>query len=198
MSMDTGNMVTTEIPLTEPSCDILKPAFPADGSSVEELPTSLACLASKAAFAYVIPQLRDAFENIRQPGYSVLETLSSNIRELQEAFAQALYSELSQRDVNFSIKLSLRLDKNAKLALVGEHPDSGAIVAMLQEKPDFSDTFVEIAAQSAAMRDLRNLSTLISASGAENSYRALAALPGENTYQVSLKGEMNHFYFTHS
>ena len=198
MSMDTGNMATAEIPLAKPSCDIMKPAFPADGSSEEELPASQACLASKATFAYVIPQLQDAFENIRQPGYNVLEALSSNIRELQDIFAQALYSELSQLDVDFSIKFSLRLDKNAKLALVGEHPDSGAIAALLREKPDFSNTFVEIAAQSAAMRDLRNLSTLISASGAENSYRALTALPGENTYQMSLKGEMNHFYFTHS
>jgi len=198
MSMDTGNMATAEIPLAEHPCSTTKPAFAADGSREGELATSLACLASKAAFACVIPQLRDAFEGIRQPGYSVLETLSSNIRELQDAFAQALYCELSQLGVDFSIKLSLRLDENTKLTLVGEHPDSDAIAAMLREKTDFSMAFVEIAAQSAAVRDLHNLSTLISASGAKNSYSALTALPGENTYQVSLKGEMNHFYFTRS
>ena len=198
MNMDTGTTATAEIPLAEQPCSTMKPAFAAGGSREGEQTISLASLASKTAFASVILKLRDAFEDIRQPGYSVLETLSSNIRELQEAFAQALYCELSRLGVDFSIKLSLRLDENTKLKLVGEHPDSEAISAMLRVTPDLSMAFVEIAAQSAAVRDLHNLSTLISASGAKNSYSALTALPGENTYQVSLKGEMNHFYFTRS
>ena len=93
-------------------------------------------------------------------------------------------------------ELTLRLDEQAILTVAGEHPDCEVISALLSRHPEFSAAFTEIAAQSAALRDLRSLRTMVLYASSAHSYSVLASGPGETVYQVSLKGDMNHFYFT--
>jgi hypothetical protein len=95
-----------------------------------------------------------------------------------------------------SSKLALRLNDDIRLVVAGEHPDAQAINELLSNDKELVEGFVEIAAQSAALRDLRSLRTLTLYDHASDAYPALAAGPGECIYQLSLKGEMNHFYFT--
>lgn len=197
MSIFTSNRERAEIP---PADLVSAPTAEAPLSAPEnkgEL-SPLAKLANEAAFSFILPKLQAVFESIHQPGYSLLDTLYANTCDLQDAFTQALYAELSALDADFSCKITLRLDASSRLALVGRHPNSEEITAMLRDKEELSLAFAEIAAQSAALRDLRSLSALMAGGGAAQSYKELSSRPGENTYQISLKGEMNHFYFTRS
>ena len=196
MRIYTDNSMKAEFPLAElPPVDTgLVPAVA--GKDGMKGVSPLARLTSEAAFSFILPKLQAVFESIHQPGYSILDILSGNITDLQDAFTQALYAELSSLDVDFSVKITLRLDASSRLALVGEHPNGESIRALLHDDPELSLAFTEIAAQSAALRDLRSLSVLMAGGGAARSYKELSARPGENSYQISLKGDMNHFYFT--
>lgn len=195
MSMYTNNDPPVENPLAglPPAVACESVAAPDAEGGKESSP--LARLITETAFSFVLPKLQAVFENIHQPGYSILNTLSRNINELQDAFTMTLYAKLSDLDIDFSSKLTLRLDNEGELRLVGNHPDGERITAMLSANGELSRAFAEIAAQSCALRDLRSLAVLMGGECAARSYRSLADMPGENTYQISLKGDMNHFYF---
>lgn len=126
----------------------------------------------------------------------IIETLAANISLLQDNFMDTFYARLQELGVNVSCKLTLRLDRSARLVLAGEHPDQDAINALLAEQDELADAFAEIAAQSAMLRDLRSLHTLAMYARAADSYVAMTAGAGDCLYQLSMKGEMNHFYFT--
>ena len=156
-----------------------------------------------AAISLIMPRLRAAMDMLEGPrghangfGGGVLEMLSDNIALLQENFMRTLYIKLQRLGVDISSKLTLRLNDEVRLVLAGKHPDERLIRDMLSSDNALVETFVEIATQSAALRDLRNLCALTLCDHASNAYSALAAGPGECIYQISLKGEMNHFYFT--
>lgn len=149
-----------------------------------------------AGFTKVAPALQSVREQIYRPETRILDTLTENINRLQDAFMDGLYAELKQEGVNTAIKLTLRLDAEAELILFGEHPHKERIIRLIDKTPGFASAFREIAAQSAALRDLRNICALTQHEETENRYAALAQRPGENIYQLSLKGDMSHFYFT--
>jgi len=156
-----------------------------------------------AAISSIMPRLQAAMNLLERPrGYAddpggrVLEMLSGNITLLQESFMHTLYTKLQRLGVDTSNKLSLRLNDEARLVVTGKHPDEQVINKLLSSDDTLVEAFVEIATQSAALRDLRSLRTLTMYDRASDAYSALAAGPGECIYQLSLKGEMNHFYFT--
>ena len=109
---------------------------------------------------------------------------------------QTFYAKLQGLGVDTSSKLTLRLNDEIRLVVAGEHPDEQIINDLLSSDSALAAAFVEIAAQSAALRDLRALRALTLYDRASDAYAALARGPGECIYQLSLKGEMNHFYFT--
>jgi len=160
------------------------------------------------SFTSILPELQTMLSQVSRPGKNsrpeeaprtgadLLESLSGNVTSLQEHFTDRLYTALKALGVDITRKLTLRLDDTAVLVLSGEHPEKDAIEYLLQQNPEFSAVFTEIAAQSAILRDLRSLYTMALYERAGDSYSALAATPGECIYQLSLKGEMNHFYFT--
>lgn len=190
MSMESVNTHRADIPSEEAGIAVC-----INEKSGQEQST-LAKLTSEAAFSYVLPKLQAAFESIHQPGFSLLDVLAGNVSDLQNAFTDALYVELHDLGVDFSIKMTLRLNRDSRLIVIGEHPHKNAIELLLDSKTELSAAFAEIAAQSAALRDLRSLSIMMARDDAAGSYNAIASTPGENTYQLSLKGDMNHFYFT--
>ena len=180
--------------------------FPADALAVESAApdmlcesvppfSSLAQATAGAAFSSVLPKLQALLHSLHQPNCDVMETLAHNITGLQQSFAETLYEGLCRLGIDLSLKITLRLDKEAQLVLVNEHPDYEAITTLLVCHPELSAAFAEIAAQSAALRDLRSLSTMILYPDAASGYSAVTSRPGENAYQISMKGDMNHFYF---
>jgi hypothetical protein len=158
----------------------------------------LAQIARSAAFSSVLPRLQAGLEQMDRPGACLVDILTANISHLQDSFMEALYSRLITMNADLSTKLTLRLNDQDQLTLVGEHPDCSAILALFARHSEFSAVFKEIAAQSAALRDLRSLRTMVLYASTAHSYSVLASGPGETVYQLSLKGDMNHFYFSPS
>lgn len=165
------------------------------------------------AFILLLPRMRSILDALNQgdaprsapfPDSSsgarytapLLDILGNNVILLQESFTNRLYAALRHWDIDTSAKLTLRLDDEAGLCLEGEHPEKERISTMLAAVPEYSEIFAEIAIQSAALRELRNLRTMTLYDRARDSYAALVAATPHSHYQMSLKGEMNHFYFT--
>ncbi|MDR1125582.1 MAG: hypothetical protein LBM64_05920, partial [Deltaproteobacteria bacterium] len=61
---------------------------------------------------------------------------------------------------------------------------------------ELSSAFREIASQSELLRDVSNISKVIGAQTGLASYQNSYHQPQDSAYQISLKGEMSHFYFS--
>ena len=144
---------------------------------------------SSLAFAPIASRLLEALA-LADSQNAISESLAANITRLQDHFVEKLYLLLQQHHIDLSTKITLRLYSSAPLVALGEHPEKDRINACLACNPELGSIFGEIASQSAALQHLDSLYQLTSQS-----------LQGQNLpdvvkpYQVSLKGEMNHFYF---
>lgn len=168
-------------------------------------------LQEKYSFTPLLPKLRSALDELgksdtgtvspvnysgARPSAPLLDRLGNNVLQLQESFTERLYDTMQEWGIDVSAKLTLRLDDEASLCVEGEHPENDRIKEMLLRFPEYSDMFAEIAVQSAMLRDLKNLWIMTMYDKVRDSYAALAASNLRSHYQISLKGEMNHFYFT--
>ncbi len=164
-------------------------------AEVDSAIATLARLTSAAGFSTVAPRLESLLGHMAA-GENVLETLTENVAQLQDGFVDTLYCTLAEQGVDISQKMSLRLDDFGLLQMVAEHPQKEMIDAVLINYPELSMAFMEIAAQSAALRDIRSLQfTIVNATGAQMH----SSVEGEGyypSYQISIKGDMNHFYFS--
>lgn len=148
-----------------------------------------------AALSSLAPRIKAILNQIAGPEDNVLDALSGNVGKLQDGFIDALYSALSARDINLDQKLTLRLNGEGILSVAGDHPQKEAVENVLREQPALSAAFDEIASQSELLRDIRNISKVMSRKGGLEQYAA-AGNTGSAVYQMSLKGEMSHFYFS--
>ena len=144
---------------------------------------------SSLAFAPIASRLFEALALVDSQN-SISESLAANIARLQDHFMERLYQLLQQQRIDFSTKITLRLYESASLVALGEHPEKDRINACLGECPELGLIFWEIASQSAALQRLDSLYQLTS-----QALQGQGAPDAAKTYQVSLKGEMNHFYF---
>ncbi len=156
---------------------------------------SLARITDAAAFYQVAPKLKAALEYTDQPGATVLDILTDNIQRLQDAFVDTLYSFFERNAVNLNHKLTLHLNENAMLTVSGDHPEKDRLNSLLPSCTDLATAFMELASQSSALRDLHNLQTMVMHNMASDRPVRLAAPGNDPAYQMSVKGEMNHFYF---
>jgi hypothetical protein len=160
----------------------------------EESGVLLLRVARDAGFSRLAPRLRAVLEQDDPPGNTIFEALAGNILRLQDVFVEALYAILSAHGIDANHKVTLRLE-DAALVPAGEHPDKERIRAALAGSPDLSAAFADLASQSIALRDLTSLHRMIHSCLHSDSPAMPPFLPGEPAYQLSLKGEMNHFYF---
>ena len=193
--MSIGNVHTLPPPV-EPVPPVLQRTDECSAGEEAAGGSALSRVTGSAAFSSVLPRLQAALEQMDLPGEGMLATLSDNISRLQDSFLENFSAKLNEMKTDLSAKLTLRLNEQAQLVVCGNHPDAEAISALLSRNPEFSAAFTEIAAQSAALRDLRSLHTMVLYASTAHSYSVLASGPGETVYQLSLKGDMNHFYFT--
>ena len=156
---------------------------------------SLAHITNSAAFYQVAPKLKRALEYMEQPGPPVLAILTDNIQRLQDAFVDALYTFFERNAINLTYKLTLCLNAEMELTVSGEHPEKNTIDELLANSPDLSTAFLELSSQSAALRDLHNLQNMVMSNLASDRPVRLAASRNDPMYLMSIKGEMNHFYF---
>ena len=179
---------------------------PSDGSPPfsSEAPACTEDAREELTLAPLLPRIRAVLDDLNKtdaplPGLrastTLLDRLGNNVLLLQESFTERLYESLRQWGIDASSKLTLRLDAEARLCLEGDHPERERVRDMLAAFPEYSEMFAEIAVQSAALRDLRNLWAMTMYDRVQDNYAALAAASLNSYYQISLKGEMNHFYF---
>lgn len=157
--------------------------------------SALMRLAGSASFSSVAPRLLESLEMMSSPGNNVINTLSDNISALQDCFVDNFYQATQSVTVDLSQKVTLRLDASHRLFVAGDHPDKTLLNALLQQEPELSVIFAEIASQSAALRTIHNLYTMLRSAAPVSTLDNRVLPPAETSYQVSIKGEMNHFYF---
>ncbi len=157
--------------------------------------TTLSQITSEAGFSLLVPRLQQALDHMSSPENNVVLTLNENVLRLQDSFVDTLYATLSSAGVDLNHKVTLCLDKNGQLFVQGSHPNKTSIDTLLAQSPELSVAFIEIASQSAALRDIRSLHTLVMNIAGVDHYTNMVKPPKDNAYQVSIKGEMNHFYF---
>lgn len=162
-------------------------------------PSSLDVLSrvtDSASLNVLAPRLQGLLQAIDHPDGNVLEAVSGNISRLQDAFVDAVYGSLTEMGVDLNNKVTLRLDENDLLKVVGEHPEKERLDAFLSGSPELSSAFREIAAQSELLRDVSNIGKVIGRGSAASRYSDAAAQNPAQNYQISMKGEMSHFYFS--
>jgi hypothetical protein len=166
---------------------------PAFGEQQAELETILAGLRQSLALLdrCDIPSHPDGSE----PGARVTAALSESIVRMQDDFLRELCTGLKERGIDPSSKLTLRLDEDAKLEAVGDDPAGAAAEEILAYRPELTELFTETAVRAALLRGLSDLCNAVRRERAEDIYAALNAGAGASCYQVSIKGDMSHFYF---
>jgi hypothetical protein len=171
----------------------LSPADNARGEGDELLRVTDAARLSKLA-----PRIRAVLEEMVGPESNVPETLSVNIGKLQESFVEGLYRVLSEESIDLSSKLTLHLDEDNTLVVAGTHPDKEKVENALAGRPALAAVFREIASQSELLRDISNISKVMTRQTGMEHYTRSGADASFAVYRMSLKGEMSHFYFTRS
>lgn len=143
------------------------------------------------------PRIQAMLNEAAGAGGNVLETLSSNIDRLQEGFLNTLYTALAEENIDLTEKLTLRLESDGALSVAGEHPERERMERILEEQPALSEAFGEIASQSEVMRDIANINKVMTRQTGMEAYASQhGAKSSFSVYQMSLKGEMSHFYFS--
>lgn len=183
--------------IDERALNPMAPFVEADTSSPspQARPSPLSQLTDEASLSSLAPRIHAALEEIAGPGENVLDTLSRNVESLQEGFVDALYSTLTEAGVDVGEKMTLRLDEGNALVVAGDHPQKSAVESAISENPALSSAFSEIAAQSELLRDIGNINKVMSRQGGLEQYARMSGSSGFAVYQMSLKGDMSHFYF---
>jgi hypothetical protein len=92
--------------------------------------------------------------------------------------------------------MTLRLNPDGMLSVSGDHPEKAKVDKVLAEKPALSSAFSEIASQSEELRDITNINKVMTRQTGAEAYAAGSAKAPFSIYQMSLKGDMSHFYFS--
>ncbi len=153
----------------------------------------------QAKLSALAPKIQAMFSKGAGAGNNVLETLSANVEKLQDGFVDALYATFSGENINLAEKMTLRLDENNMLTVAGDHPEKSRVDAILNDNPALSAAFGEIASQSEVLRDITNINKIMTRQTGMEAYATNSDAGASNAvYQMSLKGEMSHFYFARS
>ena len=157
---------------------------------------SLSKITDSASLSALVPRLQNLLAVIDHPDDNLLKAMSDNISRLQDAFVETVYATLGHNSFDLNEKITLRLDKNEQLQLLGEHPEKERLNDLLGNMPELSSAFKEIASQSEILRDVGNIGKVIHQNSGINAYRNMAGINTNANYQISIKGEMSHFYFS--
>ncbi len=185
---------------TEPNSSLSEAkSYPLSASHAQESETKvLAELTKQASFACIAPKILKGLQGMSCPENDVIQRLGENVRALQDVFVDLFYKIVADMNVDMSYKVVLRLDKKFFLCVEGDHPNKEKISEALGSEPYISSLFAEIASQSAVLRNLQNICNMLTLSKPVEILGNRLLPPAETKYQVSLKGEMNHFYFIQS
>lgn len=142
----------------------------------------------------LLPNLKNIFWHAIKKEHTTFAKLEENISTLQDMFLEEMQRATQLHKYTLDEKITLRLDKAGQLGLHGEHINHELLQMMLENSPELSNIFRELAIQSELLRDTESIMKLISECEANRVYNA-ARRTGKAHYQISIKGDMSHFYF---
>lgn len=151
----------------------------------------------RAGLSSLAPQLHRLLDAIGSENDGMQEGLRKNIESLQDAFMDALYTEVLESSGSALNKVTLGIDTSGLLSVTNDHPDKDTINALLAEHPALSSAFKEIAAQSELLHNMSKINVAALASSGSAAYESMRLGNAVQSleYRLSVKGDMNHFYF---
>lgn len=110
------------------------------------------------------------------------------------AFQQELGSVFQAHDIDTSTEIELRIDGQGRLRVANEHPDAEKINQLLDELPDLTQAFRQLAGLSRA---LRSAETTGPESGPFAAYAEQSAFAQNDRFTIGIQGEdIRGFYTT--
>lgn len=117
----------------------------------------------------------------------------------QDVFLERLYARLSSDGLKLCEKVSLCLNTDGELVISNPDERNSALERSLAQDETLALFFAEIAWRSDVLRKLKQLCNLVAVGSVRADQRAQwvggRADEKQNVYQVTIKGEMSHFYF---
>ncbi|MDR3176243.1 MAG: hypothetical protein LBU06_06910 [Desulfovibrio sp.] len=157
---------------------------PADFGSCDDLSKILGRL--KKFLSHLDLGEAEAFDVEGAAGSRLILQLSDSLSKLQDDFLETLNDGLERCGADLSAKRTLRLEGAARLVSVGDDPQRREVESLLASDSRLASVFAEISARAFLLRALREL---------HNAVFRIAPEGGAGCYQLSLKGDMSHFYF---
>lgn len=136
------------------------------------------------------PYLEGLLAEISYKGVEAVHPLSLHVYSLQELFLNSLYQCLEDANISVTEKLTLCLDEELNLVILGQHPQKEEIEKLLAKNSDLVSAFINLAAHSELNRDIMNISRII-----ESRSASMSSPINFSSYHLSLKGGMSHFFF---
>lgn len=159
---------------------------------------SLQDVTDHARLSELAPRIQAVLSEMAGSENNVLQRLTDNIDRLQSGFIDTLYGALSQEDIDLNQKMTLRLNPEGFLSVAGDHTEKEKVDMILAKNPALSSAFSEIASQSEVLRDISNINKVMTRQTGAEAYAAGTKKAHFSFYQMSLKGDMSHFYFSRS
>ena len=171
-------------------------ASPLHNNSDSQSPArnNLQQITAQTRLSTLTPRIEAVLREMTGPSGTLLTALSCNVEALQEGFIEALYSVFVEEKIDLSEKITLRLHAGT-LVVSDEHVHKEQMNAVLASNPDLSAAFREIASQSEILRDIGNITKVMNRQAKETLPISTCDKSIYSVYQMSLKGEMSHFYF---
>lgn len=136
------------------------------------------------------PYLEGLLAEILYKGGEAVHPLSLHVYSLQELFLNSLYQCLEDANISVTEKLTLCLDDELNLVILGQHPQKKEIEKLLSENSGLVSAFINLAAHSELNRDIMNINRIIESRAAN-----MGSPINFSSYHLSLKGGMSHFFF---
>lgn len=198
MSQNTSCLQAAVSQFPEKPCRVPYPDFRSKGQfaseNCDDLPSILSRL--KKSLTYLDLCDPSALSPEEDAGSRMIFLLSESIANLQDSFLETLQDGLKKCGADLAAKRTLRLDGKARLVPVGDDPQDRVVEEFLAACPQLASMFTELAIRASLLYALRDLQTAIFSAVPAQAYAALGADMGFKFYQVSLKGDMSHFYFS--
>lgn len=143
--------------------------------------------------------VRSELAGIGGLAFDTVTELEMIIALSQEVFLERLYARLAADELKLCEKVSFCLNADGKLVASNPDEKDNVIEKSLSNDGTLAVFFAEIAWRSELLRNLKKLCELVALGSACPSQRAqwVGSMADEkrSVYQLTIKGEMSHFYF---
>lgn len=139
------------------------------------------------------PALYDTLNTLLSTAVPLRQDMEESLDQLKEAFLETLYDILAEGGIDLQERLVIGFCEGGLGVADRAHPHAGKVDKLLSRAPMLTAALRQIAADALMLRSLDALHQAFSLCRIERDalYDALI-----ESYQVCIKGELSHFYYT--